>query len=119
MFSGPFHGLEAWTLIEATMKKLDAFEMWLYRKILKIYWKDHVTYNEVPERIAKEKDVVCAVKFRKLQYLEHIISNYSSRFHLIGKISVGRRRNSSLKNIRTWFGLNAAELFPAAANKVK
>ena len=47
VFSVFFYGVESWTLIEATTKKLDSFEMCLYHRILSISWTAHITNVEV------------------------------------------------------------------------
>lgn len=58
-FSVLSYGVESGTLTEATLKRLDAFEKWIYRRILRITWVDHGT---------KEKGVINTVKKRKLYF---------------------------------------------------
>ena len=62
VFSVLFYGVEAWTLTEATTKKLGAFRMWLYRRMLKISWTAHVTNIEVLRRIKKDLEVMYTIK---------------------------------------------------------
>ena len=127
VFSILFYGVESWTLTEASTKKLEAFEMWLYRRVLRIPWTDRVTNAEVLRRMGKEKEVMKTVKTRKLLYLGHVMRN-ESRYVLLQKIlqgkvcgarGVGRRRISWLKNLRTWFNQSTTQLFRAAVNKVR
>ena len=40
------YGVEAWTMTEALMRKLESFEMWIYRRILCISWIEHTTNTE-------------------------------------------------------------------------
>ena len=47
VFSVVNYGCESWTWNTAMYKKVDAFEMWCYRRILKINWFDGVTNAEV------------------------------------------------------------------------
>lgn len=126
VFSVLLYGVESWTLTEATTKKLEAFEMWLYRRMLKIPWTAHTTNKEVLERIKKKQEIVYTIKCRKLEYLGHVMRN-QERYSLLqtimqgkvkGKRGPGRRRISWLRNLRTWFGKTSTELFRAAANKV-
>lgn len=121
------YGTEAWTLSEASMKKLEAFEMWCYRRILRISWVDRVTNIEVLHRMGKECEVIKTIKKRKLEYLGHIIRN-EQRYGLLqlilqgkvyGKRGPGRRRISWLQNLRKWFNMTTTGLFRIAANKVK
>ena len=53
VFSVLFYGVESWTLTEATTKKLESFEMWLYRRILSISWTPHITNVEILRKIGK------------------------------------------------------------------
>lgn len=125
VYSTLFYGAETWTLTEELSKRLEAFEMWLYRRILKVPWTDHVTNVDILKKMKKEKEVLTIVKTRKIQYLGHIMRN-GNRYHLLqsilqgkipGKRSVGRRRISWLKNIRTWTSKTSMELFQAARDR--
>ena len=55
VFSILYYGVESWTLTVATERKHEAFEMWLYRRILRISWMDRVTNETVLERMKKGK----------------------------------------------------------------
>lgn len=126
VFSILLYGAETWTLKKETIKKLEAFELWLYRRILRISWKDKITNVEVLRRMNKEQELMKTIKCRKLQYLGHIMRN-RDRYNLLqeilqGKINSkrgpGRRRISWLANLREWFGKTSAELFRLATNKI-
>lgn len=126
VFSVLLYGVESWTVTEASSKKLEAFEMWLYRRMLRIPWTAHMTNREVLERMEKEKEIMNSVKRRKLEYLGHIMRN-EKRYGLLqlilqgkvyGKRGPGRRRISWLKNLRTWFSTTTTGLFRATANKI-
>lgn len=54
-FSILYHGMESWTLSESIEKNLEAFEMWFYRKIVRIPWVDIVANETVLERMRKKK----------------------------------------------------------------
>lgn len=127
VFSVLLYGVESWTLTENTMKKLEAFELWTYRRMLRISWIDHVTNVEVMKRMGKDKEVINTVKTRKLSYFGHVMRHPEiyNILHLVlqgkveGKRGPGRRRISWLKNLRQWFGQSTSGLFRAAVNKVK
>ncbi|KAI5752582.1 hypothetical protein M8J77_018365 [Diaphorina citri] len=124
IFTVLLYGVEAWTLNKSCERKLEAFEMWTYRRILKISWTERVTNTEALRRIKKNVEILEEVKKRKLQYLGHImrgtkyeILHLIIRGKIVGKRSVGRRRTSWLKNLREWFNISTAELFRAAVSK--
>lgn len=121
-----YYGMEAWTLKEIDVRRLEAFELWMYRRILRISWVERVTNVEVMRRIRKEKEVIMTIKRRKLLYMGHVMRG--EKYQLLqvimqgkvqGKRSVGRRRNSWLKNLRDWFGCSNNDLFRSAVSKVK
>lgn len=126
VFSVLLYGVESWTLTEAALKKLQAFEMWVYRRMLKISWMDHVRNEDVMRRMNKDLEVVPNIKIRKLQYFGHVMRHPEKygTLHLImqGKINSkrgpGRRRTLWLGNLGQWFGKTSTELFRAAVNKI-
>lgn len=116
------YGAEARTLTDASCKRIDVFEMWCYRRMLRISWIHHVSNDTVLQRINGQLQYV---KRRKLEYFGHIMRN--EKYHLLqlilqgkieGRRSAGRRRLSWLRNLRTWTGMSSAALFRAAVNKV-
>ncbi|KAF6213589.1 hypothetical protein GE061_011310 [Apolygus lucorum] len=53
-----FHGVETWTFKMSTLRRLEAFEMWIHRRMLRIPWTARTTdeaptsdYHQVPEDI--------------------------------------------------------------------
>uniref|UniRef100_A0A8D8RKC5 Craniofacial development protein 2 n=1 Tax=Cacopsylla melanoneura TaxID=428564 RepID=A0A8D8RKC5_9HEMI len=54
VFSVLLYGVETWTLTEAITNKLRAFELWLYRRMLRISWIQKITNAEVLRRMNKE-----------------------------------------------------------------
>lgn len=126
VFPTLLYGLEAWTLKQAQLDKLAAFELWCYRRILRISWTERVSNIEVTRRVENEPEILITIKKRKLEYLGHVMRGQKyALLQLIiqgrirGKRSVGRRRLSWLRNLREWFGCSSAELFRAAVNKVR
>ncbi|KAH1009090.1 hypothetical protein HUJ04_001507 [Dendroctonus ponderosae] len=51
------------------MNRLEAFELWLYHRMLKINWTYRITNVEVKRRIRKDREIVHTVKKRNLRYL--------------------------------------------------
>lgn len=109
------YGVEGWTLKARTMSRLDSFEMWLYRRILKISWTERVTNDRVLERMDKEQELLTTVKRRKAAYFGHIFRNSKYSFlqlivegKIEGRRGVGRKRFSWLRNLRQWFDIREA-----------
>ncbi|CAG9830510.1 unnamed protein product [Diabrotica balteata] len=119
-------GLESWTLKQEHINKLQSFEMWCYRRMLRIAWTQKKANTKVLREMGKECDIINTIKIRKLQYLGHVMRG--QRYELLrliikGKIkegrSIGKRRVSWLKNLRDWFKCSSVELFRAEVDRVK
>lgn len=126
VFSVLFYGMEAWTLKKNMTDRMEAFELWAYRRILKISWVQKVTNDEVMRRMKKEREIINTMKIRKLQYLGHVMRGERYRFlqeimqgKIQGQRSQGRRRISWLNNLRKWFNCSSTDLFRAAISKVR
>ena len=120
------YGMKAWSISKATMKKIESFEMWLYRRVLNISWTLRITNEDVLRRINKERELVNTVKARELKYFCHVMRG--ERYNVLrlimegkfaGKRSSGRRRTSWLRNLREWFGCTSLQLFRAAVSKLR
>ncbi|CAG9826896.1 unnamed protein product [Diabrotica balteata] len=64
-FSTLLYGMESWTLTETLMKRLEAFEMWIYRRVLRISWVDRIRNEIVLLRIKKSTEITKTIKIRK------------------------------------------------------
>lgn len=119
------YAAEVWTVKATDEKRLEAFEMWVYRRILKIPWTDHVPNIEVLRRMNLDRQLLKTVKNRKISYLGHLMRNDKYKFiqtilkgKIEGKRARGRRELSWLKNIQEWTGYREERsLLYAAKNR--
>lgn len=121
------YGMESWTLKVTTMNKLEAFEMWAYRRVLKIPWTARITNENVLRRINRDRELLLTIKRRKTAYLGHIMRN--TKYQLLqliiegkieGKRGMGRKKMSRLRNVRQWTGLRTVEsLIHTARDRVE
>ena len=51
VFANELYGCESWALTEADRKKINALEMWCYRKLLCVSWTEKRTYKCILEKI--------------------------------------------------------------------
>lgn len=117
------YGAETWSLKLKSMNRIEAFEMWTLRRLLRIPWVDRVTNEEVLRRAGVERELLTTIKQRKTSYLGHILrgNKYDIlRLILMGKIEgrrgPDRKQHSWLRDIRNWCGVrNVGEIFALAA----
>ena len=96
------------------LKTLDAFELWAYRRMLRISWKDRILNEIVLCRIKSKRMLTKTIKERKLQYFGHVVRRGNLQRVLMeakvaGKRGRGRPKTSSKENIRCWTGLSYSE----------
>lgn len=124
VWSRLLYGCETWTLKTVMMNRIEAFEMWCYRRMLKIAWTEKVRNTEILERIEKERELLTTIKKRKMQYLGHILRG--PKYELLqtimygrieGKRWIGRKNLSWLRNIRQWTNMSPEEIFHAARDR--
>ena len=95
------YGCETWTISVAMQKKLDAFETWLYRRMLRISWKDMVTNKEVYPRMNPKQSPLVDIVRRQMSFLGHAL-RIEEMEHLVitgfvdGKGARGRQRETCL-----------------------
>jgi len=51
------HGCEIWTISVEEQKKIKVFEIWYYRKMLKISWTERITNEEELNKISKRRSL--------------------------------------------------------------
>lgn len=121
------YGSEAWTLKVNTQKRLEAFEMWCYRRMLRISWMQKISNEKVLQRVGETRALLQTIKRKKVAYLGHVLRN--DKYQLLqlimmgkikGKRRVGRRKKSWLRNIREWTSIASVEdLFRLAQDRKK
>ena len=62
IWSTLFYGSETQILTKATQNKLEAFEMWIYRRMMKISWTEHKSNEEVLEMTIPERSLITTVR---------------------------------------------------------
>ena len=67
------YGCEAWTKSRALGRRLEAAEMWLMRKILKIKWTDKITNEEVVRRVGEKRSLLATIIARQMEIFGHVI----------------------------------------------
>ena len=108
------YACESWTLTEEIERKIQALEMGCYRRLLNISYKDHVTNEEVRNRIQKaigvHDDLLNMIKKRKFRWYDYISwSSGMAKTILKWTVKGARRRVRQKKrredNIKEWTGM--------------
>ena len=94
VFPVVMYGCESWTVKKAEHQRIDAFEVWCWRRLLRVPW----TARRSNQPILKETSPGCSLEGLmlklKLQYFGHLIQRVDSlgKILMLGGIGVRRRR---------------------------
>ena len=87
------YNCETWTFNKNTEKRIEAFEMWLYRRLGKINWTEKISNKEVCHRLSVSPTLLSHIQSRKLKYFGHLVRHDSLCKHVLeGKVEGKRQR---------------------------
>ena len=67
------YAAETWTLKKADRKRIEAFELWVYRRILRVSWMEHRTNISILQELKVENRLLQKINHAYLQYFGHIV----------------------------------------------
>ena len=93
---GVTYGCESWTIKKAECQKIDAFELWCWRRLLRVPWTARRSNQSILKEISPEyslEGLMLKLKL-KLRYFGHLIqaANSLEKILMLGKIEGRRRR---------------------------
>ena len=88
------YGCKSWTIKKIEHQRLDAFELWCWRRLLRVPWTERRSNQSILKEISPEYSLERLRLKRKLQYFGHLIQRTESleKTLLLGKIEGRRRR---------------------------
>ena len=87
-------GCESWTIKKAQCQRIDAFELWCWRRLLRVPWRARRSNQSILKRISPEYSLEGLMLKLKLQYFGHLMWRADSfeKTLMLGKIEGRRRR---------------------------
>ena len=88
------YGCESWIIKKAEHQKIDAFERWCWRRLLRVSWTVRRSNQSILKEISPEYSLEGLMLKLKLQYFGHLMWRTDSleKILMLGKIEGGRRR---------------------------
>ena len=88
------YGCESWTVKKAERQRIDAFEMWCWRRLLRVPWTAKRSNQSILKEISLEYALEGLMLKLKLQYCGHLMQRTDSfeKTLMLGKIEGRRRR---------------------------
>ena len=87
-------GCESWTIKTAERRRIDAFELWCWRRLLRVPWTARRSNQSILKEISCEYSLEGLMLKLKLQYFGHLMRRTDSfeKALMLGKIEDRRRR---------------------------
>ena len=103
------YAAETWTMYKTMENKIEAFEMWIFRRLGRISWKDKITNEEVMRRLSVKREILSNMRTAKLKYFGHTMRQESLHKTILvgrieGKRARGRQRKIWTDDIKSWTG---------------
>ena len=99
VFPVVMYGCESWTIKKAEHRRTDAFELWCWRRLLRIPWTARRSNQSILKEISPEYSLEGLMLKLKLQYFGHLMGRTDSfeKTLMLGKIEGGRRGRQRMR----------------------
>ena len=94
VFPAVKYGCESWTIKKAERRRIDAFQLWCWRRLLRVPWTARRANQSILKEISPEYSLEGLMLKLKLQYFGHLMQRTDSfeKTLMLGKIEGRRRR---------------------------
>ena len=88
------YGCESWTVKKAECQRIDAFELWCWKRLLRVPWTARRSNQSILKEISPEYSLEGLMLKLQLQYFGHLMQRSESfeKTLMLGKIEGGRRK---------------------------
>ena len=99
VFPVVMYGCESWTIKNAEHQRIDGFELWCWRRLLKVPWTARRSIQSILREISPEYSLEGLMLKLKLQYSGHLMWRTDSleKTLMLGKIEGGRRGQQRMR----------------------
>ena len=92
VFPVAMYGCESWTVKKDEHRRIDAFELWCWRRLLRVPWAARRSNQSILKEISPKYSLEGLMLKLKLQYFDHLMSDSFEKTLMLRKIEDRRRR---------------------------
>ena len=111
VFPVVMYGCESWIIKKTEPQRIDAFEPWCWRRLLRVPWTARRSNQSILKEISPEYSLAGLMLELKLQYFGHLMwrTDSSEKTLMLGKIEGRRRRGRQVEMVGWHHWLNGRE----------
>ena len=99
------YGCESWTVKKAERRRIDAFELWCWRRLLRVPWTARRSDQSILKEISPEISLEGIMQKLKLQYFGHLMRRVDSLEKTLMLGGIGGRRRRGRQRMRWLDGI--------------
>ena len=109
MWSTLLYGCEVWTVSREMEERLEAMEMWCWRRMLRVSWVERRSNASILEAIGSGRELMAALRKRQMGFLGHVmredgLENLAMTGRIAGSRGRGRPRKKYLDRMKELIG---------------
>ena len=105
VFPVVMYGCESWTIKKVECRRIDAFELWGWRRLLRVPWTARRSNQSILKEISPEYSLERLILKLKLQYFDHLMRRTDSLEKTLMLGGIGGRRRRGWQRIRWLDGI--------------
>ena len=105
VFPVAMHGCESWTVKKAEHRRIDAFELWCWRRLLRVPWTARRSNQSILKEISPGHSLEGLMLKLKLQYFGHLMQRVNSLEKILTLRTIGGRRRRGRQGMRWLDGI--------------
>ena len=105
VFPVVMYGCESWTIKKADRQRTDAFELWCWRRLLRVPWTARRSNQSILKKISPEYSLEGLMLKLKLQYFGHLMQRTDSFEKTLMLVKIEGRRRKGWQRMRWLDGI--------------
>ena len=96
------YGYKSWTMKKVEHQRIDAFELWCWRRLLRFPWTSRISHKSILKEISPEHSLEGLMFKLKRQYFGHLMQRTDSFEKMLKLVKIEDRRRRGQQRLR-WF----------------